>query len=448
MSIGAPRNRPNPPGPVVGLLKALSRPLLVVAVFVAVAIAFRAVGVLVVVLAIAAMIMLHELGHFVTAKLSGMKVTEYFFGFGPRLWSVTRGETSYGVKAIPAGGYVKIVGMTMLEDVPAEDESRSYRQASFPRRVLVASAGSLVHFLLAFVLLWSVFAFLGTQVASAPTVSGLFDIGNHAAPAQLAGIKPGDVFVSVNGRPTPTFASLSSVISKSAGRPLEVVVRRRGRLVRLVVTPAPTTVTSCVSGVVQHHTKGEIGVELSVTREVAYGPFAALPRSAGDFASLFHATFAGLGSFFSLSGLRAFGHQVVSAGSASSSPVTPCAGVGAIGGTSGSGGGTSSGQIVSILGAVQLGSQLYSLGLSSLFIFLAFINLFVGVVNLVPMLPLDGGHVAIAVYERIRSRRGRPYHADVAKLMPFAYIFLAFVLILGIGALYSNILQPVHLTGG
>ncbi|MHB1508704.1 MAG: M50 family metallopeptidase [Acidimicrobiales bacterium] len=448
MSIDASRRGPKASGKAPGLWKALSAPLLVILVFVALAIAFRAVGVLVVVLAIAAMIMLHELGHFVTAKLSGMKVTEYFFGFGPRLWSVTRGETSYGVKAIPAGGYVKIVGMTMLEDVPAEDESRSYRQASFPRRVLVASAGSLVHFLLAFVLLWLVFGFLGTQVASAPTVSGLFDFGNHAAPAQLAGIRPGDVFVSVNGRPTPTFASLSSVISKGVGRSLKVVVRRRGHLVHLAVTPAPTTVTSCVSGVVEHHTKGEIGVELSVTREATYGPFGSVPRSASELGSLFHATFSGLGSFFSLSGLRAFGHQVVSAGSANSSPAKGCAGAGAGGGNSGAGGGSSSGQIVSILGAVQLGSQLYSLGLSSLFIFLAFINLFVGVVNLVPMLPLDGGHVAIAVYERIRSRRGRPYHADVAKLMPFAYVFLAFVLVLGIGALYSNILQPVHLTGG
>jgi membrane-associated protease RseP (regulator of RpoE activity) len=103
--------------------------------------------------------------------------------------------------------------------------------------------------------------------------------------------------------------------------------------------------------------------------------------------------------------------------------------------------------IISVLGAVQLGSQLYSFGLSSLFVFLAFVNLFVGVVNLVPMLPLDGGHVAIAVYERIRSRKGRRYHADITKLLPFAYVFLAFVVIVGLGALYSNILQPVHLGG-
>ncbi|HXY45084.1 MAG TPA: M50 family metallopeptidase [Acidimicrobiales bacterium] len=437
---GGAAGRPQDPR----LLPALAKLLFVVAAFVLVAIAFHAVGVLVVVLAIFAMVMLHELGHFVTAKLSGMKVTEYFLGFGPRLWSVVRGETTYGVKAIPAGGYVKIVGMTMLEDVAEEDEPRSYRQASFPKRVLVASAGSLVHFLLALGLLWSVFAFLGIPVTSAPTVSSLFDIGGHPAPAAKAGMKPGDIFVSVDGHPTSTYASLTALIGPSAGKPLRITLLRSGRLVHVVVTPAPSSVSSCSNGVLKHHTRGEIGVELSLTRQVAYGPFDSIPKAASDFGSLVSATFAGLGHFFSLSGLRAFGHQVATAGRGTSAPSNPCAAAGA----TGSGGGSSQGQIISILGAVQLGSQLYSLGISSLFVFLAFVNLFVGIVNLLPMLPLDGGHVAIAVYERLRSRRGRPYHADVAKLLPFSYIFLAFIVIVGIGALYSNILHPVHLTGG
>ncbi|MGA2211395.1 MAG: RIP metalloprotease [Acidimicrobiales bacterium] len=439
---GGPGDRSKP----ASLLPALARVALVVVAFVALGVVLHAVGVIVVVLAIFAMIMLHELGHFATAKLSGMKVTEYFLGFGPRLWAVSRGETTYGVKAIPAGGYVKIVGMTMLEDVAEEDEPRSYRQATFPRRVFVASAGSLVHFLLAFVLLWSVFTFFGDAVPSAPTVSSLISFDNHPGPAQLAGFKPGDVFVSIDGRLTPTYAALTAVIANSAGKRLVVVVRRHGKLVPLAVRPAGRQVTSCsASGVVEHHTKGEIGVEISLTREETYNPFVSVPKAASEFGSLTSATFSGLGDFFSLSGLRAFGHQVASAGSGTTPTSKACAAAGA---GSSSSGGSSNGQIVSILGAVQLGSQLYGLGIGSLFLFLAFINLFIGVVNLVPMLPLDGGHVAIAVYERIRSRKGRPYHADVAKLLPFAYIFLAFIVIVGIGALYSNILRPVHLTGG
>ena len=99
-----------------------------------------------------AIVMLHELGHFVTAKRAGMKVTEYFVGFGPRLWSVRRGETEYGVKAIPAGGYVRIVGFTSTEEVSDEDEPRAYRQQPFHQRIIVASAGSVMHFLIALVL--------------------------------------------------------------------------------------------------------------------------------------------------------------------------------------------------------------------------------------------------------------------------------------------------------
>ena len=99
-----------------------------------------------------AIVMLHELGHFATAKWAGMKVTEYFVGFGPRLWSVRRGETEYGVKAIPAGGYVRITGFTSTEEVAEEDEPRAYRQQPFHQRIIVASAGSAMHFLIAFVL--------------------------------------------------------------------------------------------------------------------------------------------------------------------------------------------------------------------------------------------------------------------------------------------------------
>ena len=104
---------------------------------------------LVVIAALIVTIALHELGHYLTAKWSGMKVTEYFLGFGPRIWSFRRGETDYGVKAIPAGAYVKIIGMNSYEEVDPADESRTYRQQSYPRRLAVAVGGSAMHFLIA-----------------------------------------------------------------------------------------------------------------------------------------------------------------------------------------------------------------------------------------------------------------------------------------------------------
>ncbi len=117
--------------------------------------------------------MLHELGHFATAKWSHMKVTEYFVGFGPRLWSIRRGETEYGVKAIPAGGYVKIPGMTNLEEIDPEDEPRTYRRKPFHNRIIVASAGSFMHFVIAFLLAWSAILYFGTPSSSAVPGGGV-----------------------------------------------------------------------------------------------------------------------------------------------------------------------------------------------------------------------------------------------------------------------------------
>ena len=96
-------------------------------------------------------VFLHETGHFVTARMTGMKATQFFLGFGPRLWSFRRGETEYGVRALPLGAYVRIIGMNNMDDVPPEDEARTYRQQTFPRRLLVISAGSLMHMLIAIV---------------------------------------------------------------------------------------------------------------------------------------------------------------------------------------------------------------------------------------------------------------------------------------------------------
>src|SRR5438093_555710 len=116
------------------------------------------IGGLIVIVALFAVVMLHEAGHFVMAKRAGIKVTEFFVGFGPRLWSVRKGETEYGIKALPLGGYVRIIGMHNLDKVEPEDEPRTYRQKPYWRRMSVALAGSTMHFLIALVLLWVVYS--------------------------------------------------------------------------------------------------------------------------------------------------------------------------------------------------------------------------------------------------------------------------------------------------
>jgi len=404
----------------------------------ALTIAFDAWPVLLVVLALVVMVMLHELGHFATAKWSGMKVTEYFLGFGPRLWSVRKGETEYGVKAIPAGGYVRIVGMTMLEEVDPPDEARSYRQASFPRRLLVAVAGSSMHVVMAFVLLFSVYAIAGAPTLTAPTITSLAHFKKGLTPAQRAGLKPGDKIVAVDGRKNPSLDTLISIVNKHPGHEVTLVVDRGGRDLTLRVTPVDGRhVVEEIGGQAIQAAKasgpatGIIGVGLSNSRNVTVGPLTAIGRAGSGLVTIVGQTFSGIAQVFSLHGLGNFAHQVATAGNHSASSSS-----------------ASSGQILSILGVVQIGAQVARQDVPELLYLLAAINLFVGIVNLFPMLPLDGGHVAIAVYERIRSRKGRSYHADVAKLMPAAYVFLLFIVIVGLGALYINIVNPAQLPGG
>ena len=192
-----------------------------------------------VVLAIIVMIMLHELGHFLMAKSADMKVTEFFLGFGPRLWSVRKGETEYGVKAIPAGGYVKIIGMHNLEEVPPEDEPRTYRQKPVWRRLSVAVAGSTMHFLIAIVLLFTLVSFVGLVRYDRPTlrVGEITKFTSGQSPAQRSGFRLGDKIVSVDGQAIGNWDDIPPYIRSHAGKQLTFVVERDGQQVTLTPTP-------------------------------------------------------------------------------------------------------------------------------------------------------------------------------------------------------------------
>ena len=425
------------PAPSTSNRDAFLRLLLGIGAGVGLAIVLHGLAVLVVVLALVAMVMLHEFGHFAVAKLSGMKVTEYFLGFGPRLWSVRKGETEYGVKAIPAGGYVRIPGMTMLEEVDPADEARSYRQASFPRRIGVALAGSVMHFIIAFVLLWAMIAFSGEPIAGAiPQVSGVSQFANLQSPAAKAGIKAGDELIAIDGHHFSSGQQYIDFVRAHPNENLAIEVSRGGRLLQLSVHSIDGRVARSASGKpVVNSSKpiGIIGVQLDLlTRYQTSNPFIALGKAANWLGSLTKATALGIGQVFSFHGLSSIAHQVATA----AKPTAPGQ---AASGNSG---------VLSIYGAVRIGAQAASQNISELLVILVAINIFVGMINLFPMLPLDGGHVVIAVYERLRSSKKRAYHADVRKLMPIAYAFLAGIILLGLSALYLNILHPPSLPGG
>ncbi|EQD43324.1 peptidase M50, partial [mine drainage metagenome] len=194
------------------------------------------------------MVMMHELGHFITAKLSGMKVTEYFFGFGPRLWSVKRGETTYGIKLLPLGGYVKIVGMTNLDEVPAEDEARAYRSKPFHSRFAVGVAGSTMHGVMAFIMLWVLVVFIGVPGNHGAQINSFAPVSRGVDPAQSAGLRPGDVILSADGHKVVNFVQLAKIIESNAGHRVKLLVKQSGATKTLVVTPAAVRVNGREEG--------------------------------------------------------------------------------------------------------------------------------------------------------------------------------------------------------
>ena len=371
-------------------------------------------------------VMLHELGHFVTAKRAGMKVTEYFVGFGPRLWSVRRGETEYGVKAIPAGGYVRITGFTSVEEVDPEDEARAYRQQPFHQRIIVASAGSAMHFLIAFVLAVILVVSFG-RATDNYTVATLDHWPGVQTPAALAGLKQGDTIVSIDGKSFDSPTAMTNIIGRSTGKSLELGVERDGKLIHLTATPANGK--GIKVGGQRLANRGYLGVQISqATAHV--GPLATIGDS---FSTMWQATtaeVAGIGQIFSPHGLTSVFHQVTNSKAASSAAANP----------------GSAPRPVSILGIANLGAQSEQAGIASVLMLLIAINIVFGLLNMLPMIPLDGGHVAVAAYEWIRTKKGEPYYrADITKLFPVAALFVAFLAVFVVAGLYLDITHPLQI---
>jgi membrane-associated protease RseP (regulator of RpoE activity) len=377
-------------------------------------------------------VMLHELGHFATAKWSGMLVTEYFVGFGPRLWSVRRGETEYGVKAIPAGGYVRITGFTMLEDVAVEDEPRTYRQQPFWKRIIVASAGSTMHFLIALVLAL-IFVFSFGVPTNKIAVTGLSHWKNVATtPAQAAGLKPGDIIVSVNGRTFHDVIGFHKAIVTAAGTRITLGVERAGHLTELAVTPVDGRGITTAQGVAvapksDKKAQGFIGIR----EGPVFGTESPLHGIGYSFSLIGQVTkeqVTGVAQIFSPSGVASVLHQVTNAQAAKAAVAHP----------------GSAPRPVSLVGIASLGVQAQQGGLRDLLLLLISINIVFGLINMLPMIPLDGGHVAVAAYEWIRTKKGGAYYrADITKLFPVVFVFVAFLAVIVLSGVFLDLTHPI-----
>ncbi|MFN0026526.1 MAG: M50 family metallopeptidase [Acidimicrobiales bacterium] len=378
---------------------------------------------LVIVGAIVVMIFLHELGHFLTAKWSGMKVTQFFLGFGPRIWSFQRGETEYGIKAIPAGAYVKVIGMYGIDDVDPDDEGRTYRQKKYHQRVIMASAGSATHFLLALGLIFGVLVGIGTQQIDTWQVGAVAP----GSGAEAAGLQPGDRLVSVDGVAVTRWDNMRGAVAPRRNQTVPLVIERANQTLTLQATIGTNP---------ERPADGQLGVEPAFPYQ-RMSPLAAVPETGRVFGGVVVPSVQGLGKLFSPSGLSAFAAQVVE-GKPDSGEVQTAEQVAT----------DNENRLISIYGAASLGVDLMGEGLAPTLLFIAMLNIFIGLFNLVPLLPFDGGHIAIATYERLqelRKRNGRRHFTDVNRLLPLTYAVVALVMALGLASIYLDIVKPVSL---
>ncbi|MBY6540914.1 site-2 protease family protein [Rhodococcus sp. BP-349] len=400
-------------------------------------------GVIAFAICIGISIALHECGHMWVAKATGMKVRRYYIGFGPKIFSWRRGETEYGLKAIPAGGFCDIAGMTAVDELaPDEVERAMYKQKTW-KRLAVMFGGIAMNFVLAFVLVYTLALGWGlpnrdTTAVNSSTVAGTQCVapqdadGNFApcdglGPAGAAGLRNGDVITAVNGEPTDTFAEVVTAIQDERGT-VTVTVDRAGESLTLPVEVQETQrlfpVENGAPDETELRTTGAIGVARTALT-LDYDPVSAIGGSAS--------------------------YTVFIAGQTVQAIVDLPSKVGALW-TSITGGERDPNTPISVVGASVIGGQAAERGLWEVFVtLLATLNFFLGAFNLLPLLPLDGGHIAVTVYEgirnKIRSLRGLGKGAPVnyLKLMPVTYVVIliggAFMLL----TLTADIVNPIQI---
>jgi membrane-associated protease RseP (regulator of RpoE activity) len=428
-----------------------------------------ALGVVLFLLGVMASIALHEVGHMAPAKFFGVKVTQYFVGFGRTVWSTRRGDTEYGIKAFPMGGFIRMVGMlppahhdsdgqvrgirngffgkliadaraAEYQTITAEDESRLFYRKPWWQKVIIMSGGPMMNVLLAILLLGAVFIGFGARESSLvvdqvsdcviPASEGdrACTTSDPVAPARQAGFLSGDEIVSFNGETMDDWDEFSDAVRANGSGLATVVVDRSGQEVTLTThtTVSQRYADETSDEFVDVGFLGVTPVETMERQDIGY-VFATMwtyTQHTGE--ALIHLP------------ERMWGVLKAAVGAEERSDSSPMSVVGA----SRVAGEVASDADISV--ADRWASLLSLLGV---------VNLFVALFNFIPLLPLDGGHIAGALYEALRRGlariRGRPDpgYADVAQLLPIAYTAASVLIVMGVVLVWADIVNPIRVTG-
>lgn len=443
-------------------------------------------GVLVAVIGISASIALHEIGHLAPAKRFGVKVTDYMIGFGPTLWSRRRGETRYGIKAIPLGGYVRMIGMlpprpgdapgtlrpsstgrwsALVEDARAQsmeeidpaDEARAFYRLAPWKKVVVMAGGPLMNLVIATVLVGGILVGYGQPTPDGVQVSSVAQCVKPATasgaeatcgpddrptPANAAGIRPGDRLVSVDGRPMTRQTDVAAALRPMAGRPVHVVIERDGARRTVTLTPIPNELPRLDAsgnpvkgsdGSVVAETAGYVGIGSRTTTHIERQPVTAVPGVVGSSVRQVAGVIVDLPARMVAVAKAAFGSGPRDA----DSPMS-VVGVGRVAGE------VASGQVAGLGGVATL---------VTLLSLVASLNIALFVFNLVPLMPLDGGHIAGALWEWLKKTVARvagrpdPGYVDVAKGLPIAYAMSVVLIGVSLLLMYADVVRPVKIGG-
>ena len=387
-------------------------------------------GVLLFIAALLFVIMIHEAGHFVAAKLMGFKATKFFIGFGPTVWSFQKGETEYGIKLIPAGGFVKIVGMNPYEEVAPEDEPRSYPNRPKWQRAIMIAAGPATHWPLAFIILAVTAMTIGFPTGEVTNTVAVVEttIDGEQTPASEAGLVPGDRIIAVDGAEVSTWQETRRAIRQNAGQPTTFRFVRDDEE-REVTVALGTAVFDDEGRIVDYAPAGEdlqtkegqsavgfLGVQPDQRFEkMGFGE--AMVDSAAQTGRLTGFLVTQIGAPFT----TVFNGDLWSA-------------------LSGDGPRQPEEAPVGIVGAGRIAGETVEKGMYTEFIGLMVgLTIFVGLINLLPLPPLDGGHLAVLAFEAITRKR-----VDIKKLIPVAAAVISFFVLLFFAVLYLDLARPLE----